>query len=528
MPIRILPPDVQQKIAAGEVVERPASVVKELMENALDAGAHTIRVEVEEAGRRLIRVTDDGAGLVADEVALACERFATSKIQHDHDLTSVQTFGFRGEALPSIAAISRLRILSRPRSAPLGVEVKSEGGKLSPVQEAGAPVGTCVEVADLFYNTPARLQFMRSLRTEYGHIMGVFTRFALAFPEKTLSLSFDGREVYNFPPVPFQERVAACFGHETASRLEEFENTGLNGRVWGFLVTQEEAWRRRYYFFVNRRAVRNATLYRVVRDTLDNDGGMVCLFVELHPSQLNVNIHPAKTEVRFRDDQSVYDLVRGGLQRRSTPSWLSASQVAEAGVPYGEEQSTGFSLVGQVEATFLLTLSKGHLYLLDQHAAEERVLYERLQNGEVQSRSLISPQVVQLSAEEHAFFDDQAEAFATCGFSAELFGPHVLALRAIPEFLDPRTSGLTFSRLVTRVRTQKEDLHQALSCLGAIKAGQVLDREAQGRLLNAWTQTANPHACAHNRPVYFRLSLDEVRRKVGRTGLGCGFEEEDD
>ena len=526
MPIRILPPDVQQKIAAGEVIERPASVVKELMENALDAGASTVRVEVEEAGRRLIRVIDNGAGLAAGEVALACERFATSKIQHDQDLARVQTFGFRGEALPSIAAISRVRILSRPHNATLGAEVKSEGGELSPVQEAGAPVGTSVEVYDLFYNTPVRLQFMRSLRTEYGHIMGVFTRFALAFPEKTLSLSFDGREVYNFPSVSLQERVAACFGHETASRMEEFENTGLNGRAWGFLVTQEEAWRRRYYFFVNRRSVRNATLYRVVRDTLGNDGGMVCLFVELHPSQLNVNIHPAKAEVRFRDDPSVYDLVRGGLQRRSVPSWLSTPYVAEDGVPYGEDQNSGFSLVGQIEDTFLLTLSEGHLYLLDQHAAEERVLYERLQNGQVQSRSLISPQVVQLSAEEHAFFDAQAEAFAACGFSAELFGPHVLALRAIPDFLDPRTSGLTFSRLVTRVRNQKEDLHQALSCLGAIKAGQLLDREAQGRLLNAWTQTTNPHACAHNRPVYFRLSLDEVRRKVGRTGLGCGFEKE--
>ena len=207
--------------------------------------------------------------------------------------------------------------------------------------------------------------------------------------------------------------------------MEEFENTGLNGRAWGFLVTQEEAWRRRYYFFVNRRSVRNATLYRVVRDTLGNDGGMVCLFVELHPSQLNVNIHPAKAEVRFRDDPSVYDLVRGGLQRRSVPSWLSTPYVAEDGVPYGEDQNSGFSLVGQIEDTFLLTLSEGHLYLLDQHAAEERVLYERLQSGQVQSRSLISPQVVQLSAEEHAFFDDQAEAFAACGFSAELFGPHV-------------------------------------------------------------------------------------------------------
>lgn len=377
MPIRVLPLDVQQKIAAGEVVERPASVVKELMENALDAGADSIRVDIEEAGRRLIRVTDDGAGLSADELPLACERFATSKIQHEQDLAAVRTFGFRGEALPSIAAISRVRLLTRERAATLGAEVKIEGGQLSPLQEAGAPTGTCVEVHDLFYNTPVRRQFMRSLRTEYGHIMGAFTRFALAFPEKNLSLSFDGREVYAFPPASLPERVAACFGHETASRMEEFESTGLNGRVWGFLVTQEEAWRRRYYFFVNRRSVRNATLYRVVRDTLGNEGGMVCIFVELHPSQLNVNIHPAKTEVRFRDDPSVYDLVRGGLQRRSVPSWLLSSQVAEDGVPYGEEANNGFSLIGQVEETFLLTVSEGHLYLLDQHAAEERVLYER-------------------------------------------------------------------------------------------------------------------------------------------------------
>jgi DNA mismatch repair protein MutL len=527
MKIRILPPEVQQRIAAGEVVERPASVVKELVENALDAAADTVRVEVQEGGRRLIKVTDDGSGIAAAEVPLAFERFATSKVVGENDISAVRTFGFRGEALPSIASVSRLRLLTRERTAPLGVAARVEGGKLVSLQEAGAAVGTTVEVWDLFYNTPARRKFLRSLRTEYGHILGRFTRFALAFTDKSFSLYFDGREVYAFPPAPLLERITACFGREAASALEELENVGIAGRVWGFVLSTEEVWRRRYYFFVNRRAVRNPTLYRAVRDALRGEGGMVFLFLELHPSQLDVNIHPAKAEVRFRDDVAIYDLVRGALQRRSLPAWLQTGKVAEPEASYGADKGGDFSLVGQIENTFLLTLSEGHLYLLDQHAAEERVLYERLQHGKVRSRELIAPQVVTLSAEERAFVDGHQAEVTGCGFAVEPFGPQVVALRAIPDFLDPRASGLIFSRLLTRVRGQKEDFRQALSCLGAIKAGQPLAREGQERLLNAWVQTANPHACAHNRPVYFRLSLDEVRRKVGRTGLSCEFDREE-
>ena len=436
----------------------------------------------------------------------------------------MRTFGFRGEALPSIASVSRLRLLTRERTSLLGTDARVEGGKLVSLQEAGAPVGTTVEVWDLFYNTPARRKFMRSLRTEYGHVLGAFTRFALAFPEKSFSLYFDGREVYAFPPAPLLERAAACFGREIISRLEEFENAGVSGRVWGFAFSAEEVWRRRYYLFVNRRAVRNATLYRAVRDVLKGEGGMVFLFLELHPSQLDVNIHPSKTEVRFREDAGIYELVYGALKRRSFPSWLQAGRVAEQEESYGADRSRGFSLIGQIEDTFLLTLSEGHLYLLDQHAAEERVLYERLQQGKAQSRELIAPQVVVLAAEERAFLDERQTEIAACGFAVEPFGPQALALRAIPDFLDPKESGLLFSRLLTRVRGQKEDFRQALACLGAVKAGEPLAQEAQERLLASWVQTANPHACAHNRPTYFRLSLDEVRRKVGRTGLSCEFD----
>ena len=251
---------------------------------------------------------------------------------------------------------------------------------------------------------------------------------------------------------------------------------------------------------------------------------MVFLFLEIHPSQVDVNVHPAKTEVRFRDERAVYDLVRGALLRRSRPAWLQAEQVAEADTAYGAESESRFSLIGQAEHTFLVAMAEGHLYLLDQHAMEERVLYERLQQGRVPARQLVAPQVVNLSVEERAFFEARNEELATCGFVIDPFGPQVVALRAIPEFLDPREASVIFARLLPRLRAGKEDIPQALACLGAIKAGRELPREAQERLLTAWEQTVNPHACAHNRPVYFRLALDEVKRKIGRTGLSTEFD----
>lgn len=523
MSIRILSPELQQQIAAGEVIERPASAVKELVENALDAGAMTIRVEVQEGGRRLIRVIDDGSGIPAAEMRLACERFATSKIAREDDLRAIRTFGFRGEALPSIASVSRLRVLSRERNALLGTEVRLEGGTPLSFQEVGAAVGTTVEVWDLFYNTPVRRQFLRSLRTEYGHILGVFTRFALAFPERRFSLFFDGRELYAFEPGSLAERISSCFGREAASSLEEFDSTGITGRAWGLVLPTEAVWRRRYYFFVNYRAVRNRTLYRAVRDALPGEGGMVLLFLDVAPSSIDVNIHPAKSEVRFRDDLAVYDLVRGALQRRMRPAWLQAEHVAEQEAVYGQPSDNSFSLIGQIERTFLLMIAEGHLYILDQHAAEERVLYEQLQSGGIQRQDLIAPQVVTLSVDERGFLEAKHEEISQCGFTVEPFGPQVIALRTVPDFIRPKDASLLFSRWLVRVRQHGEDFHQALSCVAAVKAGQELGREEQARLLERWTQATNPHACAHNRPVYFRLALDEVRRKIGRTGLSCEF-----
>lgn len=523
MTIRILSPQVQQCIAAGEVVERPASVLKEFMENALDAGAGTVRVNIQEGGRRLIQVVDDGAGIAAGELPLAFERFATSKIVRSEDLATVRSFGFRGEALNSIASVSRVRLLTREKGTLLGTEARLEGGRMLSLQEAGGSVGTRVEAWDLFYNTPVRQKFLRSLRTEYGHILNTFTRFALAFPEKHFTLAVDGRDLYALPPATLIQRMTAVLGQQAAARAEEFHVSGIWGRLWGLVISGDAVVRRPVYLFVNQRSVRNTALYRAAREGLQDAASTVLLFLEIDPSQVDVNMHPAKAEVRFRDEQALYEQVQYALRRRTSTWQAQDERVAEETADYAAAE--GFSLFGQVENTFLLTLSEGHIYLLDQHAAEERVLYERLQQGKVQRRELAAPQVVTLSPEEGAFVEAQREMLTACGFAVEFFGPHTLALRAIPDFLSPAEAGIIFSRLLPRVRSQREDFQQALSCLGAVKAGESLSPEAQERLLAAWVQTDHPHACAHNRPVYFRLSLDNVRRKVGRTGLSCEFDE---
>ena len=523
MSIRILAPHLQRHIAAGEVVERPASALKELVENALDAGAESVRVDVQAGGRRLIQVIDDGAGIVAHEVAVAFERFATSKIANLEDLAAVRSFGFRGEALASIAAVSRVRLVTRERDTLLGTEARLEGGQIRSLQQIGASVGTRVEVWDLFFNRPARQQFLRSLRTEYGHLLDTFTRFALAFPEKRFSLAIDGGERYAFAPSTARERLTAVFGQQVNAHLEEFQATPPWGRLWGIVVPGSTVSQPRVYLFVNRRAVRNATLYRAVREGLPEAGGMVVLFLEIQPFQLDVNIHPTKADVRFREHRQISEWVHHALKRRAPKIPPPMLGVAEAAPP--DDEDKGFSLLGQVENTFLLALSAGHLYLIDQHAADERVLYERLSQGKSAQRTLVAPQVVTLSPEERTFVEANREGIQACGFAVEPFGLEALVLRTIPDFLDAREAALVFTRLVARVRSQREELLQALACLGAVKAGEPLNQESQQRLLAAWVETANPHACAHNRPVYYRLALDEVRRKVGRTGLSCEFDQ---
>lgn len=532
--IQVLPPHLRHQIAAGEVIERPASVMKELVENALDAGAQQIRIEVEHAGRQLVRVTDDGAGMSSEDVPLAFTHFATSKIYDTRDLEAIRTFGFRGEALPSIAAVARVRCLTRPREAVLGTCVSIEGGVVVDIAEAGAPIGTQVEVRDLFYNTPVRRKFLRSLRAEFSHIIGVFASFALAFPEVAWTLICDGKPFFELTPAPYRERLMAVYGQEATARLEAFEGEGLSGRVWGNLSRDAEGNRRVYRLFVNRRPVRSASLYRAAQGALSG-AGTVILFLEIAPNVVDVNVHPAKREVRFRDEEGVYDLVWSALSRALTRGLRPVGGVAELEEPYhpagGADPPEAFRIVGQVENTFLLAYSKGYLYVIDQHAAHERALYERLQRaiarGEPPRRTLIAPQVLLLSAREMDLLEQHRSELEACGFLFDRFGPEAVAVRALPDVIQPREGESFCRQLIPRLREvvinrRAETVPQMLACLAAVTAGTSLLPEEQERLLRAWMTSNHPDACAHNRPVYSRLHLDEVRQKIGRTAGGCG------
>jgi DNA mismatch repair protein MutL len=532
MKIHILPPQLQQQIAAGEVIERPASVVKELIENALDAGAQHISVDVEHAGRQLIGVTDDGAGIAREDVPLAFARFATSKIEAPRDIEAVRTFGFRGEALPSIAAVSRVELLTRPHDAALGTCARVEGGVVQRIDDAGAPVGTRVEVRDLFFNTPARRKFLRSLRVELSHIIGVFTTFAIAFPEHSWSLRCDGRSLFDLAAGTFHDRVLALYGQDVMAQLESYDGEGLSGRVWGSFQRDSMSGRRSYRLFVNRRAIRSASLYRAAQAALGGTG-MLVLFVEIAPELVDINVHPAKREVRFRDEEGVYDLVFSALTRAIARDRARGAGVAEDAAIYAPSSagaSETFHAVGQIEHTFLLASAQDHLYLVDQHAAHERVLYDQLleaiAHGTPQRRPLLAPQVLVLASREVDLLEDQRQMLEACGFVFDQFGPGAVAIRAIPEAVPASQAESLCRRLVQRLRDnvterRSETLPQMLACLAAVKAGTMLSLSEQQQLLRDWGTSAQLHACAHNRPVYFRLSLDEVRRKIGRTTGSC-------
>jgi DNA mismatch repair protein MutL len=534
MKIHILSPHLQQQIAAGEVIERPASVAKELIENALDAGAQHISVEVEHAGRQLIGVTDDGAGMAPEDVPLAFERFATSKIHAPHDMESVRTFGFRGEALPSIAAVSRVELLTRVRGAGLGTCARVEGGILRRVDESGGPVGTRVEVRDLFFNTPARRKFLRSLRVELSHLIGVFTTFAIAFPELGWSLLCDGRPLFELSASSYRHRLLALYGQEVTAQLEMFDGEALSGRVWGSCCHDSGTGRRLYRFFVNRRPVRSASLYRAAHAAFGG-AGMLLLFVEIAPELVDINVHPGKREVRFRDEEGVYDLALSALTRVITRDRVRGTGVAEGeefyAAPSEAEGGETFQAVGQIENTFILALAHGHLYVVDQHAAHERILYdqflEAIARGAPPRRPLMAPQVLVLASRELELLEAHRQALEACGWAFEQFGPGAVAIRAIPEMLPAGRAESVCRQLVQRLRDnvverRSETLAQMLACLAAMKAGTTLSLTEQQRVLHDWGKSSQLHACAHNRPVYFRLSLDEVRRKIGRSVGGCG------
>jgi DNA mismatch repair protein MutL len=397
------------------------------------------------------------------------------------------------------------------------------------------PVGTRVRVRDLFFNTPARRKFLRSLRVELSHIIGVFTTFAIAFPEHAWSLICDGKSLFELPACSYRDRLLALYGQEVTAQLEILEGEGLSGRVWGSMHRDSIAGRRSYRFFVNRRPVRSASLYRAVHASLHGTG-MLLLFVEMAPELVDINVHPAKREVRFRDEEGVYDLVSSALTRVISQRPAAGAHVAEEEAPYTPAGAavggeSPFQAVGQIEHTFIAAAAYGHLYVVDQHAAHERLLYDQLLQAAARGipprRPLMAPQVLLLTSRELEILESHRQELDACGFVCDQIGPGAVAIRAIPEMVPVGQAESLCRRLVQRLRDnarerRHETLPQMIACLAAVKAGTGLSLMEQQRLLREWGVSPQLHACAHNRPVYFRLSLDEVRRKIGRTVSSCG------
>jgi DNA mismatch repair protein MutL len=647
--IRILSDNVANKIAAGEVVERPASVVKELIENSLDAGAREVRVEVEGGGRRLIRVADDGCGMLRDDALLAFERHATSKLREVKDLLSISTLGFRGEALPSIASVSRLVLETRSAAETTGTRIEIAGGKLLACQETALGGGTSITVRDLFYNVPARRKFLRTEQTELAHIASLATHYGLANPDKTFHLSTGATELLSVTPVATsRERVYQVFGAEVLDELVELDARekelpapGEGGeppavrvfRLHGFFSRPQvqKANRNSIYIFVNGRLIRDRLLLHAISAAYHNLMPVAAypfalLFLTCDAEEVDVNVHPSKTEVRFRHQSFVHDFVRNTLRERlmetrpapafapaprpsgeaqpaarlpysefsqmledearslaappsdmaAPPSGMAAPPGDEAALPsfvlrpapgpaprldfgpppaaaasapripvpdtHGEfppeamgppevslEGLAGLRPLGQLHDSFIIAAGRDGLWIVDQHVAHERVLFERVLReraaGRVQVQSLLMPLIVRLTPEQQVEYARIAAELAAAGFETEPFGQRTIAVKAAPAGMGAADLEKALFEILEIAEGELrglsvEDLRRgicaSIACHAAIKINTRLDAGKMAWLLSALAATEFPMSCPHGRPIALRYGTREILKAFHR------------
>ncbi|HKZ06708.1 MAG TPA: DNA mismatch repair endonuclease MutL [Methylomirabilota bacterium] len=564
--IRPLPEHLVNKIAAGEVVERPASVVKELVENAIDAEAAHVTVDLRDAGRQLIRVRDDGIGMTPDELGWALTRHATSKIATDADLDSIQTLGFRGEALPAIAAVSRFSLLSCAKGAVEGALLRGAAGAAEPVLAVAAPPGTTVEVQDLFFNTPARLKFLKAARTELAMALRLLQGVALAHPDLHLAVTHDGRAALTAPRArSLRERVGALYGWDLAARMLEVRRAEHGLAIVGLIAPPQHARasREEITWVVNGRPVRDTALTQTLLDAyrpmLARDQHPVAVvWIDLPPQELDVNVHPAKAWVRFRAPRvvqetlflAVQEALRAGdvVQRQAGLDTMGAGTAVSAEpfvAPVGEGAATQPGLfreaeaawptgrfgavVGQLQDTFVVAATEEEVFFVDQHVAHERVVFERLQAelqaGPLASQELLFPETLELPPGQRGLLAEWAGTLTRLGFVLEGFGGDTSLVRALPALLARREPRRLITRMLEELASPGKEgdapqLERALAfvaCRAAIKAPAPLEREEMRRLLADLSATRTPFFCPHGRPIVSRLSLKEIRKELRRT-----------
>jgi DNA mismatch repair protein MutL len=578
--IRRLPVELANQIAAGEVVERPASVVKELLENAIDAGARRVSITVDLGGKKLIRVEDDGEGMTPDDAALALERHATSKIATSDDLGAIVTLGFRGEALPSIASVSHFTLQTRARGTPSGTVIRVNGGQVASVREIGTSEGTIVEVSDLFYNLPARRKFLKSDAGEAAQVSRIVTQLALGYPEVGFSLTSSGRRVLDAPPAAgLRDRFYQLYGERPD--LVDVRKEAGGVRIAGFVaaLAAEGPVRGPQNVFVNRRIVRDRTIAHAISEaysvaTIRERSPEVHLFIELAPDRVDVNVHPTKAEVRFLEQSLMHEVLRRALgdalgqgpapelQFRpfdappahpvpmSIPGvfagasvgsrWVSESAVptsaggtgaASVSTPIAEEQGTVPLMIplGQFRDTFIIAVDDEGVAIIDQHVAHERVLFERvmerLTTGRLESQRLLEPLLVELSAAQREALSAHAASLERLGFEMDEFGGDAVRLSAVPALLAPAECDAAVRALADDLegldRGSKVDdalrrVAATMACHAAVKANYPLTMEKMRHILDELRRTAYSSVCPHGRPVVLRLTRREIEKNFQR------------
>ncbi|MFN8435107.1 MAG: DNA mismatch repair endonuclease MutL [Anaerolineales bacterium] len=588
MPIRLLSSEVSSQIAAGEVVERPASVVKELTENSLDAGATTISISVADAGRTLIEVADDGHGIPAGELELAAARHATSKLVQSDDLFHIQTLGFRGEALASIGSVSQMSITSRVESAKEGARLRVNGGISEKVEKVGAPVGTVVRVENLFYNVPARLKFLKTDTTERRAIDSLVTRYALAYPNVRFKIT-DGKQVTLQTAGDGDRRsiLASLYGVEVAKQMLEVMATEEGMTITGFIspVSLTRSNRKEITFFINGRWVQEISLNSALLQayhTLLMVGRypLTALFLDMSPEDVDVNVHPTKAEVRFRAQDKVFSFVQRSVRKallaytpvpsvspqlwgsRSVPSeprtvgidWSighdseltiddgqltmeNPKQPVESDRPSsavnGQSSFAGMPLlrlIGQIGSTYIVAEGPDGLYLIDQHAAHERVLFEKLmaqrENKSIPSQALLAPEIVTLPPQSSKILLEQLPFLNKFGFEVEEFGTNTFQVRSMPVLFAGGSPSMALKALVEDFEEDESPLQAEVEARLAarvckrlaVKGGQTLTSDEQKSLLLDLENCQSPRTCPHGRPTMIHLTVDMLERQFGRRG----------
>ena len=575
-----LSPELANQIAAGEVVERPASVIKELVENAIDAGARRLAIHVELGGKKQVRVEDDGEGMEPDDAQLAIERHATSKIRRADDLAAIATLGFRGEALPAIASVSHFVLRTRARGMNAGTEINVNGGAVASVTEAGMPEGTSIEVADLFYNLPARRKFLKSDGAESAQVSRVVTQLALCYPEVGVTLTSAGRKVLQCPPVTsLRERLYQLYGDR--SDLIEVRRDSGDVKLLGYIaaLADQGPTRGPQNLFVNRRIVKDRTVQHAVIDaysqaSIKERSPEMHLFIEMPHDAVDVNVHPTKAEVRFRDQSYIHELVRrtlgdalgrgpapelqleaprGLAPQPSTlplpnaytsvlPSRWSTAPTGEAPLaptsvsPFAPTRDSTLAptirpmmALGQFRDTFIIAVDEEGIAIIDQHVAHERVLYERiterLMSGRLESQRLLEPMLLELPpATRHALTSHAAE-LDRLGFEIEEFGGDTVRVSAFPALLRreecPTALRALAEDLETGGNTATVDeaikkIAATMACHAAVKANDPLTPEKMAHILEELRRTSYSTICPHGRPVMLRLSRREVEKNFQR------------